>query len=85
MQATVSEQAALPMNAGELKQAAKTTHGRFYTISTAHRLTSDLPPGDPVPIETLPAEPIWNSPWVATLFVSLISMEWILRKRAGLL
>ncbi|MBP86111.1 MAG: hypothetical protein CMJ64_05245 [Planctomycetaceae bacterium] len=80
-----SELAVLRMNATELKAAARTTRGRFYTFDTASRLPNRLPRGKEVRIESLPPTPIWNSPWVAVIFVSLLAAEWTLRKRAGLL
>ena len=79
------ELAVLRMNATALKDAAQKTRGRFYTVDTASRLPSRLPRGKEVRIEPLPAKPIWNSPWVAVIFVSLLAAEWTLRKRSGLL
>ena len=79
------ELAVLQMNASELKAAARTTRGRFYTLDTADRLPSRLPHGKEVRIEPLPAKPIWNSPWVAAIFVGLLAAEWTIRKRNGLL
>jgi len=79
------EQAPRPMNSLELEQAAKISRGRFYTLRNIDRLISDLPRGQRVRIESLPPQPIWNSPNVAALFVLLLTTEWILRKRAGLL
>ena len=80
-----SEQATMQMNASDLAEAARITGGRFYTIASAARLPRDLPNGEHVHIESLPPEPIWNSSWLAGLFIALIATEWILRKRAGLL
>ena len=79
------EHARLEMNASELRSAARATDGRFYTVADADRLTRDLPPGRQVRIESLPPEPIWNSSWLASLFVAMLVSEWLLRKRAGLL
>jgi hypothetical protein len=79
------EQARLEMDAADLQAAAKTSQGRFYTIETAANLLRDLPRGRQVRIESLPPVPIWNSAVWAGLFVVLITGEWLLRKRAGLL
>ena len=79
------EQARLQMDAADLRLAAKTSQGRFYTIQTAGRLVRDLPPGRQVRIDSMPPTPIWNSPLWAALFVALITTEWLLRKRVGLL
>lgn len=79
------EQARLEMDAADLRAAAKTSQGKFYTIDTSRRLLKDLPRGRQVRIESLPPTPIWNLPLWAALFVVLIVTEWLLRKRVGLL
>jgi hypothetical protein len=73
------------MDADELNRAAAETRGRFYRISEVDRLLGDLPPGHQVPIETLPPVALWNKWWVLAAFVGLITTEWILRKRKGML
>ncbi|MCB9937816.1 MAG: hypothetical protein H6823_06210 [Planctomycetaceae bacterium] len=75
----------LEMDAVDLKLAAATSGGRYYTIRDASRLLRSLPAGDQVRIESSDPRPIWNSAWLAALFVALLTTEWILRKRAGLL
>lgn len=75
----------LEMDAVDLKLAAATSGGRYYTIRDASRLLRSLPAGDQVRIESSDPLPIWNSAWLAALFVALLTTEWILRKRAGLL
>lgn len=77
------EQAKLVMDADELKQAAQTSEGRFYTFQTADRLPDDLPRGRQVRLESLPPEPIWNSPLLVILVVALLVTEWLLRRRIG--
>jgi uncharacterized membrane protein len=79
------EQARLEMDAADLQAAATASQGRFYTLGTAANLLRDLPRGRQVRIESLPPVPIWNSALWAGLFVALITSEWLLRKRAGLL
>lgn len=79
------EMSVLQMNSKELAAAARLTRGQFYTLETAARLPSRLPRGKQVRIGALPADPIWNSPWIAGLFVILLTTEWTLRKRVGLL
>ncbi|MEO8498173.1 MAG: hypothetical protein ABI614_24170, partial [Planctomycetota bacterium] len=81
----MNERSRLEMDANELKAAASTSRGRFYTIRNASRLLNALPPGDQVRIESSPPSPIWNSAWLAGMFVALLVTEWVLRKRAGLL
>lgn len=77
------EQARLAMDAADLRLAAKTSNGIFYDMQSASRLVDDLPEGRQVRIESLPSAPIWNSPVLAGLFVGLLTLEWLLRKRMG--
>jgi uncharacterized membrane protein len=79
------EFARLPMDATDMQLAAKMSQGRFYTFYTASELTEHLPRGRQVRIDSLPPKPVWNSPLWAALFLVLITTEWLLRKRAGLL
>lgn len=81
----LNERSRLEMDLQGLKAAAEISKGRFYTVRNASRLIRDLPPGNQVRIESSPAEPIWNSSWLAGLFILVLATEWILRKRAGLL
>jgi len=75
----------LAMNAADMHAAAEASDGRFYSLRYANRLPHGLPSGDQVRIEPLPAEPVWNSSWVAALFVLLVTTEWLLRRGSGLL
>jgi hypothetical protein len=79
------ELARTQMDSAELKEAAKISAGKFYTFATADKLLADLPRGRQVRIESMPAKPIWNAPILAGLFVGLIAVEWLLRKRLGML
>jgi len=80
-----AEFARLRMQTDDLRRTASISDGHFYTLETANRLLDDLPPGRQVRVEPLPAEPIWNSSLLAGAFVLLITAEWLLRKRAGML
>jgi Aerotolerance regulator N-terminal/von Willebrand factor type A domain len=76
----------LRMNQQELTQAAEATHGRFYTLASADRVLDDLPAGTRVALNT-PRPPLllWNH-WLCFLLVlSLLTSEWLLRKRKHLL
>lgn len=79
------EMARTEMDAAALRNAAELTGGRFYTISTASQLLSDLPVGRRVPVESLPPVSIWNRWWMLAAFLAALSAEWILRKRKGML
>ena len=78
------EMAQTQMDSAALKQAAELSRGRFYTFSTAGSLLDDLPQGRQVPIETLPPKPLWNTWPLLALLVTLLGMEWILRKKGGM-
>jgi hypothetical protein len=73
------------MDEAALKLVADTTHGEFYTIADADRLSADLPIGRRVPVENLPPIPLWNRWWLLTAFLVCLSAEWVLRKRKGML
>jgi hypothetical protein len=73
------------MDRAALTSAAAATRGVFYTFTEAHRLWDELPAGRRVPIENLPPIAIWNRWWLLSLFVACLSLEWILRKRKGML
>ena len=72
------------MNQAELEYVAEVTGGRFYTVSDIETLLSDLPAGRQVPVEALQRHKLWNSWWIAALFVAVLTCEWLLRKKAGL-
>ncbi len=73
------------MELAELKRAAELTKGRWYTTIDTSKLLSDLPPGQPVPIETLPPIVLWNQWPLLMIFLTLIVGEWVIRKRKGML
>ena len=79
------ERARLEMDSVDLRKAAEISRGRFYTLGNAFRLPRELPRGRQVRVESLPLEPIWNSPLLVAIFVGLITAEWILRKRVGMI
>ncbi len=72
------------LDSAELRRATEETHGRYYTIASAGKLARDLPAGRQVPIEALPPEALWNRWWVLLAFLCLLTTEWVLRKRVGL-
>jgi len=73
------------MDMAELTETAELTRGHFYQIAGAGSLVGDLPPGRQIPIESLPPVVLWNQWWVLLLFLSLLTTEWILRKRKGMM
>jgi uncharacterized membrane protein len=79
--APVSEFERIEMNETELIRAAESTKGHFYTPLTAGTLFKDLPKPSPVPLETDPPIPLWNTWPLLTLFLVLLTAEWVFRKR----
>lgn len=69
----------------ELERAAEETEGRTYDVATARRIVNDLPRGRQIPIESLPPVTLWNRWPLLLLFLVLISGEWIVRKRKGMM
>jgi hypothetical protein len=81
VEAPVSEFERIEMNETELVRAAQATGGKFYTPLTADSLLRDLPKPSKVPLDTDPPIPLWNAWPVLTLFLVLITAEWVFRKR----
>jgi hypothetical protein len=81
VEAPASEFERVQMNEPELIRAAESTGGKFYTPITASTLLQDLPRPSKVPLDTDPPIPLWNTWPVLALFLSLITLEWVLRKR----
>ncbi len=73
------------MDEADLRLAAKISRGGFYSPHQVDQLINDLPMGRQIRVQSQPAEPLWNSSWWAALFLLLLTGEWLLRKRAGML
>jgi hypothetical protein len=74
------------MNQADLERAASLTRGRFYTLADADRLPDELPPLPRVTLnQPRPPWPLWNHPAVFLLVLTLVTGEWLLRKRQQLL
>lgn len=82
------EQQELPMNVELLRSIAKQSGGMFYTSSTVSSLVKDIKNR-----KTYRAKPVvekenialWKSFWLVLVSLTFFSIEWILRKRNGLL
>jgi hypothetical protein len=76
----------LQMNRPDLERAALVSRGRFYTLADADRLPAELPPLPRVTLnQPRPPWPVWNQPLVFALAITLVTSEWLLRKRRQLL
>lgn len=79
------ELAEVQVDSTALRKAAESTSGKFYNIANVSRLLKDLPRGRQIPVETLPRIELWNRWPLLLLFLGLLTSEWILRKRKGML
>jgi uncharacterized membrane protein len=77
----ISERERIEMNQSELIRAADISGGKFYTPLTADSLLKDLPKPSKVPLDTDPPIPLWNTWPVLALFLAMITLEWVIRKR----
>ena len=82
VEAPAGELERIQMNEPELIRAADAT-GRqvLHARSTVGTLLEDLPRPEKVPLDTDPPIPLWNTWPVLSLFLSLITPEWVFRKR----
>ena len=85
VESPLKETQTLRLDVAELTQAAEQTNARYFPIATAADLPAALPPGQPVPLKTDNPKPLWNHYLILLLFTTLLSAEWILRKRLRLL
>ncbi len=81
VEAPASEFERVQMNEPELVRVAAATGGKFYTPLSADTLFQELPRPSKVPLDTDPPIPLWNTWPVLALFLTLITLEWVLRKR----
>jgi hypothetical protein len=75
----------IEMDEPVLKQVAERSGGRFYTFATADELMRQIPSGRKIPLDTDPPIPLWNTWPMLGLFVSVLILEWVLRKRKRML
>lgn len=73
------------MNETELRQVAQITGGSYFPIEKADDLFEKLPQGRRVALKTDPPIPLWNTWPMLLLFVGLLLIEWIVRKRKAML
>jgi von Willebrand factor type A domain len=81
VEAPASELERIEMNEPDLRRSAESTNGKFYTPLTADALFKDLPKPSKVPLDTDPPIPLWNTWPILTLFLTLLTVEWVFRKR----
>ncbi len=69
------------LNQTELTRASAASGGKFSRPEASDGLLKDLPKPQKVPLDTDPPIPLWNTWPVLILFLMLITVEWVLRKR----
>lgn len=74
----------LGIDAAAMSRAARHTGGRFETLPAAERIFDALPEPQPVLLETLPDRPLWNRWPLLMIFLGLLTLEWTLRRRLGM-
>ena len=69
------------LDRAELIRAASLSGGQYRSILDADALLDDLPPARKIPLDTDPPIPLWNDWRLLSLFLGLLTTEWVLRKR----
>lgn len=69
------------MDKADLLLAAKQSNGRLYPLDSVDTLPAEIPLGTPIPLQTDNPIPLWNRWEVLSLFATLLTGEWMLRKR----
>jgi hypothetical protein len=74
------------LNEQDLQRAARESRGEYYPLDRAEKLPDELPSGPRVALDQ-PCEPLslWNHALMFALVLSLLSAEWIMRKKWRLL
>ena len=89
MLAPPSEVDRVQMNSIDLKLAAQESNGKYAPLEKLDQLLAELPAGRQVNIAARPPVILWNDWRISTtfagLFLALITAEWILRRRVGML
>lgn len=68
-----------------LANVSKLTNGRFAIYDEAENMLEQLPAGKRVLKETRQPKPLWNAWPIVWLFSVAVTLEWILRKRVGVI
>ncbi len=78
----------LQMNIGLLKELAIRTGGKFYTKDNVSQLINDINSHKKFKTKDVTVKSefgIWNIWWVLAIALLLFSLEWVIRKRAGMI
>ncbi len=78
------ENANLALDEPALKELARSTGGKYYTLASAARLPDDIASSTTKGVERVTLS-LWNNPYVFLLLLLLLSAEWYVRRRNQLL
>jgi hypothetical protein len=73
----------LSINRDGLEELAKATGGRVIRTSDLNRFSQDLP-NQRMPISETWLYPLWHSPWILTLAIACLCLEWTIRRLRGM-
>lgn len=65
----------------DLEAATRATHGRYFALHEADRVPAEIPAGQPVPLSAATIIPLWTRWELLLLFASLLTAEWLCRRR----
>ncbi len=68
-----------------MAEAAEIAHGKSYFFSQVSQLPADLPPANPIALRQLSSIKLVNHHVVLSLLCTLLALEWLLRRRSGML
>ena len=69
------------LDRADLEAAARATHGRYFPLHEADRLPTEIPAGQPIPLSAATIIPLWTRWELLLLFASLLTTEWLCRRR----
>jgi hypothetical protein len=69
------------LDRADLEAATRATHGRYFPIHEADRVAAEIPAGQPVPLSAAMIIPLWTRWELLLLFASLLTTEWLCRRR----
>lgn len=69
------------LDRADLEAATRATHGRDFSLHEADRVPAEIPAGQPVPLSAATVVPLWTRWELLLLFASLLTAEWLCRRR----
>ena len=69
------------LDRADLEAATRATHGRYFALHEADRVPAEIPAGQPVPLSAATIIPLWTRWELLLLFASLLTAEWLCRRR----